>query len=95
LIIDPDAHSLLHAPHASASGLFQPFATALTAPQLVSFDMLNFSVRPQLQFSFNVPNRQADIVYRLSAVLYFGGGGHFTPLTRQALGQMMDSCAMV
>jgi hypothetical protein len=59
-------------------GPFRPFATAFTAPQIVSFDISNFAVRPQLQFSFNAPNAQAaDIAYCLSAVLYFGGA-HFT-----------------
>ena len=34
-------------------------------------------MQPRLRFGFSVPNGQADIVYRLSAVLYFGGA-HFT-----------------
>jgi 3-oxoacyl-ACP reductase-like protein len=54
-----------------------PFATALTAPPLVSFNISNFSVQPQLQFAFNAPNGQSDVIYRLSAVLYFGSA-HFT-----------------
>jgi len=41
---------------------FRPFAMALTVAQIVSFNISNFSVRPQLQFSFDAPNGQADIV---------------------------------
>jgi hypothetical protein len=64
-------------PACLGSGPFRPFATALSAPQIISFDISNFAVQPQLQFSFSAPNGQADIVYHLSAVLYFGDA-HFT-----------------
>src|SRR5260370_19558236 len=59
------------------NGPFQPLATALTAPLLVSFEISNFTVHPELLFSFNAPNGQVDIVYHLSVVIYFGLG-HFT-----------------
>ncbi len=58
-------------------GPFQPLATALTAPVLVSFDISNFTVCPELSFFFHAPSSEGNIVYHLSVVLYFGVG-HFT-----------------
>ena len=66
-----------YSPVCLSVGPFWPLATTLTAPQIVLFGISNFSVQPWLRFSFGDPNEQADIIYHLSAVLYFGGA-HFT-----------------
>jgi len=66
-----------YSPACLSVGPFWPLATTLTAPQIVSFDISNLFVQPRLRFSFGGPNEQADIIYHLSAVLYFGGA-HFT-----------------
>jgi len=86
-----------YSPACLSIGPFWPLATTLTAPQIVSFDITNFSVQPRLRFSFGGPNEQADIIYHLSAVLYLAVlTSPVTTLTLQAaLEHMMDSCMVV
>lgn len=64
-------------PGCHALGPFGLSITALTTPPLVAFEIANCFVRPELYFTMHAAPGQPDVVYRLSAVTYFGGG-HFT-----------------
>lgn len=64
-------------PNCHAQGPFQLSCIALTTPPLIALDVTNHEVRPELLFTMRAPLQQPDRVYRLSAVVYYGGG-HFT-----------------